>query len=136
MRMLTTPDLPELGELQARDEFFWLDLDDPDPGTVALVGEMLGLHRLAIEDTQEFGQRPKVDTYGDQLLLVYFGVGESPDGLPEPVEVHLHISGRFVLTVHRDRCRQFDRTRETLERNPAANEHALVYRVIDSLTDS
>lgn len=136
MRMLTTPDLPELGELRDRDEFFWLDLDDPDRQTVALVGEMLGLHKLAVEDTQEFGQRPKVDTYGDQLLLVYFGVGEDPDGLPEPVEVHMHVSGRFVLTVHRDRCRQFDRARELLDRDPPRTEQTLVYRVIDSLTDS
>ena len=97
---------------------------------------MLGLHRLAIEDTQEFGQRPKLDTYGDQLLLVYFGVGEDPEGLPEPVEVHMHISGRFVLTVHRERCRQFDRARELLDRQPAESEQTLVYRVIDSLTDS
>jgi magnesium transporter len=136
MQMLTSVDLPEIGELRARDEFFWLDLDDPDPDEVALVGEMLSLHRLAIEDTQEFGQRPKLDTYGDQLLLVYFGVGEDPEGLPKPVEVHMHISGRFVLTVHRDRCRQFDRARELLDRHPADSEQTLVYRVIDSLTDS
>ena len=135
MQMLTSVDLPEIGELRARQEFFWLDLDDPDRGTVGLVGEMLGLHRLAIEDTQEFGQRPKLDTYGDQLLLVYFGVGEDPEGLPEPVEVHMHISGRFVLTVHRERCRQFDRARELLDRQPAESEQTLVYRVIDSLTD-
>src|SRR5437764_6543859 len=136
MQMLTSVDLPEIGELRARQEFFWLDLDDPDRGTVGLVGGMLGLHRLAIEDTQEFGQRPKLDTYGDQLLLVYFGVGEDLEGLPEPVEVHMHISGRFVLTVHRDRCRQFDRARELLDRHPPETEQTLVYRVIDSLTDS
>ena len=136
MQMLTSVDLPELGELRARDEFFWLDLDDPEPQTVELVGEMLGLHRLAIEDTQEFDQRPKVDTYGDQLLLVYFGVGENAEGLPEPVEVHMHIGARFVLTVHRDRCRQFDHARTLLERHPADSEQTLIYRVIDSLTDS
>ena len=74
--MLTSVDLPEIGELPARNEFFWLDLDDPDADTVALVGEMLGLHKLAIEDTQEFDQRPKLDVYGEQLLLVYFGAGD------------------------------------------------------------
>jgi magnesium transporter len=135
MRILTSVDLPEIGELRARDEFFWLDLNDPDRDTVALVGEMLGLHRLAIEDTQEFGQRPKLDVYGEQLLLVYFGAGEGEDGLPEPVEVHLHISGSFVLSVHRG-CRQLQLVREQLERHPAESEQLLVYRVIDSLTDS
>ena len=135
MQMLTSVDLPEIGELRARNEFFWLDLDDPDADTVALVGEMLGLHKLAIEDTQEFDQRPKLDVYGEQLLLVYFGAGEDEDGLPEPVEVHLHISSSFVLSVHRG-CRQLELMRGQLQRRPPESEQLLVYRVIDALTDS
>jgi magnesium transporter len=135
MRALTSVDLAELRDLRARDEFFWLDLNDPNPETMREVGEALSLHRLAVEDTQEFGQRPKADDYGDHLLLVYFGAGYAA-GAPVPVEVHMHISGSFVLTVHRERCRQFEAVQEMAERRPAANEQALIYRVIDALTDS
>jgi magnesium transporter len=135
MRALTSVDLAELRDLRARDEFFWLDLTDPERETMREVGEALSLHRLAVEDTQEFGQRPKADDYGDQLLLVYFGAGYDA-GAPVPVEVHMHISGSFVLTVHRERCRQFEAVQEMAERRPAASEQALIYRVIDALTDS
>ena len=31
--------------------------------------ERFGLHPLAVEDTLEFGQRPKLDDYGDTALL-------------------------------------------------------------------
>jgi magnesium transporter len=102
MRILRFPDLEELRALRERDEFFWLDLDDPDPETVSAVGKVLHLHELAVEDTKEFGQRPKLDVYGDQLLMVYFGATDDPDGDPAPVEIHLHISPRFLLTVHRE----------------------------------
>jgi magnesium transporter len=136
MRMLTSLDLDELRELRARDEFFWLDLNKPDRETLHQVAELLDLHPLAVEDTQEFGQRPKLDTYGEHLLLVYFGAADDADGVPVGVEVHLHISRRFVLTVHREPCRQFELVQEVLERHPPDNEQMLIYRVIDALTDS
>lgn len=136
MRVLTSADLDELRDLRARDEFFWLDLDDPDTATADAVGEALGLHELALEDTREFGQRPKVDSYGEELLLVYFGAHLDAEDGPLPVEVHLHISGGFVLTVHRDQCRQFEAVQDALIREPPASEAIIVYRVLDALTDS
>lgn len=136
MRTLNTADPAELADLRRRSEFFWLDLEDPDPGTLEAVGEVLGLHELALEDTQKFGQRAKLDVYGEELLLVYFGATKDAQDVPLPIEVHVHISGDFVLTVHRDSCRQFDAVREVLRGRPPATEQLLVYRVIDALTDS
>src|ERR1700754_851283 len=100
--MLTVPDLDELRRLRARGEFFWLDLAGPDSSTLADVAAVLGLHELALEDTQEFGQRPKIDTYPHEMLLVYFGARMNGEANPEPAEVHVHISERFVLPVHRE----------------------------------
>src|SRR4051794_8323076 len=136
VQALTTVDQDALRRLRARDEFFWLDLDDPDGGAIDALGDTLGLHRLAVEDTREFGQRPKVDEYGDELLVVYYGARSGEGGAPIPVEVHLHIGPGFVVTVHRDRCRQFDVVREQFDREPPEDPHAVVYRVIDALTDS
>jgi magnesium transporter len=63
MEVLTSVDAERLSELAARDEFFWLDLAKPGPADLDVVGEILGLHPLALEDTKEFGQRSKVDVY-------------------------------------------------------------------------
>lgn len=134
--MLRSADLHELRELRERREFVWLDLDDPDPGTLETVGRLLNLHELALEDTREFGQRPKLDVYGEELLMVYFGATDDSDGVPTPVEVHLHVGEDFVLSVHREPCRQFDLVRPALSRQPKSDERALVYRLVDALTDS
>jgi magnesium transporter len=136
METLTSVDPSVLQELQSREQFFWLDLDDPAPKEIDALGEILGLHELAVEDTQEFGQRPKADAYGQELLLVYYGARLDSDGTPVPVEVHLHVSSRYVITVHRDRCRQFDLIRELFEREPPSDEGTVIYKVIDALTDS
>jgi Mg2+ and Co2+ transporter CorA len=58
---------------------------------IEALGEILGLHELAVEDTQEFGQRTKADAYGEELLFVY-GAKLDSDSLPVSVEVHLHVS--------------------------------------------
>ena len=35
------------------------------------LGELFGLHPLAVEDSIKFGQRPKVEDYGNQVLVVF-----------------------------------------------------------------
>lgn len=136
MRTLTAADAADLRTLFGRQEFFWLDLDDPDAETLERIGSTLGIHELALEDTRKFGQRPKLESYGDKLLLVYYGARFDDDGVPTPVEVHLHICGNFVLSVHRDRCRRFDLVREALERETPETEEIIVYRIVDALTDA
>ncbi|HWF34245.1 MAG TPA: CorA family divalent cation transporter [Solirubrobacteraceae bacterium] len=136
MRQLAAADLDELRELCSRGDFFWLDLNDPPAEELSDVADVLALHELALEDTQDFGQRPKLDTYGEQLLIVYFGASTDESDAPCPVEVHVHIARTFVLTVHRTPCQQFDVLREAMKKRPPENEGILIYRVIDALTDS
>lgn len=136
MRVLTVPDLDELRGLRARGEFFWLDLAGPDSRTLADVAAVLGLHDLALEDTQEFGQRPKLDTYPHEMLLVYFGARMTGKASPEPAEVHVHISDGFVLTVNREDSQEFESVRDSVKTRPPETGQAMIYRVLDALTDS
>ena len=102
MEVLTGVDRDQIEALLARDEFFWLDLEAPSDAELDTAGELLGLHELALEDTREFDQRPKLDHYPDRVLLVYWTAHVTPNQLGiELVEVHLHISGGFLFTVRR-----------------------------------
>ncbi|MGH2946850.1 MAG: magnesium transporter CorA family protein [Solirubrobacteraceae bacterium] len=109
---------------------FWLDLVDPPAHEVERVGTLLGLHPVALEDTREFGQRPKVDVYEDHVLLVFFTARLDDEGAVKPIEVHVYVAAGFVLTVRRDPCVVLDDLRERLEdRHP-------VYEILDTLTDA
>jgi magnesium transporter len=138
MQILTEVDEERIAELRARDEFFWVDLVVPTEEDVERLGRALGLHPVALEDTLEFGQRPKLDLYGDHLLLVFF-TGR-PTGDPawpgEPLEVHLYVSGSFVATVRRDACLALDALHHKLADEATHDEQVLVYRVLDGLTDA
>jgi magnesium transporter len=136
MQVLDRLDRERISELRRRDEFFWVDLHSPAEEDVEQLGEIFGFHPVALEDTSHFGQRPKLDEYGDYALLVYYGVGTGEDEEPDPVEVHLFLHGSFIITVHRDPCDQLDDLRDRLADGGKPNETYIVYRIIDSLTDT
>jgi magnesium transporter len=137
MEVLTEVDRDRIEALRTRDEFFWLDLESPSDADLDLLGELLGLHELAMEDTREFGQRPKLDRYPEAVLLVYWTAHVAPDGVGvEMVEVHLHISGGFLLTARRAPCPELDALHDTLVPEGTKVEEYIVYRVLDGLTDA
>src|SRR5262249_13712034 len=98
MHVLTHVDPDEIKALKERDEFFWIDLTGPDDAAVDQLGELLDLHPVALEDTREFGQRPKLDPYGHHLLLVFYTARATGDDTwpAEPIEVHVYLSGGFM----------------------------------------
>jgi magnesium transporter len=120
-----------------RDQFFWLDLTAPNQQKLAKLGELFGFHPLALEDAEEWHQRPKLDNYGDYVVLVFYGA-EKParEGQPPLLEVHLFISGHYMITVHRDPLPMFEDEREQLDGQVLHSEQFLIYRVLDALTDS
>lgn len=139
MEVLQEVETGRIAALLARDEFFWLDLERPSGADLDVMAGVLSIHPLALEDTREFGQRPKLDAYEDHVLLVYYTVRDpltEAEGLFEPVEVHLYISGSFVVTVRRDACVELDDLHELLVSEDTAGEDYLVYRILDALTDA
>jgi magnesium transporter len=138
MHVFTASDEPRIAALLERDDFFWLDLQAPSPDELERVGGMLGLHPMAMEDTREFGQRPKVDTYQDHVLVVFYTstVTGGEDPVTRPLEVHVYVSGRFIVTIRQESCVLLDRLHETLVPEDADEEEYVVYRILDTLTDA
>jgi len=132
VHVLTAVEPERIAELRAADHFFWIDLVSPSAADVERLGEELGLHPLALEDTLEFGQRPKADPYDDQLLFVFY-TAKVP---AVPIEVHIYISGDFIATIRHDDCMALDDLHESLAEQPTHDEEVLVYRIFDGLTDA
>ena len=93
---------------------------------------------MAIEDTREFGQRPKLDPYGHHVLFVFYTARTTGDPAwpAEPLEVHIYLSGSSMVTVRRDECTVIDDLRGSLAEAGTEDEELLVYRVLDALTDA
>jgi magnesium transporter len=120
-----------------RDQFFWLDLTAPSQAKLEKLGELFGFHPLALEDAEEWHQRPKLDNYGEYVVLVFYGAKEQTRKDQAPLlEVHLFISGHYLITVHRDPLPLFEDERQQLDGQVLHSEQFVIYRVLDALTDS
>jgi magnesium transporter len=136
MLVLTDVDEERIRAQLAADEFFWLDLESPSDADLRRLGEMLDLHPVAMEDTHEFGQRPKIDAYANSVLVVYYSV-HLTDGDVCPLEVHLYVTGSNLVTVRREPCDALVKLRDELASHDGHDdEHYPVYQILDVLTDA
>jgi magnesium transporter len=121
--------------LIARESFFWLDLDQPTDADFEILRDVFKFHPLAVEDSEDFGQRAKIEDYDDFVFLVIFGAVPDDDRL---VEVHCFYSERFLVTVHRDDAPAFAeiRSRYAKRNKPIEHPSRLLYRIVDGLVDS
>jgi magnesium transporter len=138
MEVLTAVDGERIAAWRRRDEFFWLDLVSPSEADLDALQDELGLHKMALEDTREFGQRPKVDSYPDFVLVVFFTarLADGEDRVVELIEVHVYVSGSWIVTVRRRPCMLLDDLHDMLVPEGTEKEEYLVYRIFDGLTDA
>ena len=124
---------PAIEQALKDDTLLWLDLADTDQDTIDLLGEVFKIHPLAIEDAQEFSQRPKVEDYDDFVYLVAYGAR----GLDQPfVEVHCFYAEHFFVSVHRDDIPAIADASQALTRLRSSRRLVALYRLLDSLVDS
>jgi magnesium transporter len=139
---IAVPCFTEIDESRIRDrlkhdEFFWLDLTAPTADQLMKLREIFGFHPLALEDSEQFHQRPKLDNYDDYIFLVFYGaLDEGTEGPGLLREVHLFVSGQYLITLHRDPVPALVEQRAELDGRLLHSEQFLLYRVLDALTDS
>jgi magnesium transporter len=140
--------------IRKRDEgFVWLGLHEPTDVEFADIAELFDLHPLAVEDSVEAHQRPKVERYGDTLFAVFKTVCyvehtelTATSEVVNTGEIMVFVGPDFVITVRHGRHGSLGPLREELESNaqklskgPAAVLHAIADHVVDdymSVTDS
>jgi len=113
---------------------FWLDIENPTDEVIDRLATRLGLHPLAVEDSKQFGQRGKLQVYGNVAMLVSFGLDEQ---LREPVEVHCYYTTGFLITLHRERSPALDTLREAASIHPLLGSDPIraLHHLISSLHD-
>jgi magnesium transporter len=121
-------------QLFSEGKLLWLDLQDPDDDTLAQLSGFLGIHPLATEDAQHFGQRPKIEDYDGFTQIVAYGVHSTTEPL---VEVHCFYSPHYLVTVRRGDCAAFAEVRESVKRQEGKhpNRLMLLHRLLAELTD-
>jgi magnesium transporter len=134
----------ELGLEQAReasradDAFVWLGVVEPSAEEFEAIARQFNLHELAVEDAVKAQQRPKVELFGDTLLIVVKTIThpQAADGI-EVGELLLFVHPDFIITVrHGDG--ELSSVRERVERRPDLLAHGtgvVLYAILDHVVD-
>jgi magnesium transporter len=132
---LHNPTLEEMHAHYTRGEFFWADLDNPDDEVLRKAGDLLGLHSLTVSDIQEFRERAKFEEFPGYVFLVVYGVDADAKGEDDQLlrEVHLAISGNWVVTIHRRKIPALEELRNRYSDASLRSEQQLVYWIIDAV---
>jgi magnesium transporter len=112
---------------------------DPSDELVGDLEREFGLHPLAAEDLRKQHQRPKIDTYADQHMIVVYEAVDAPGSGEALAEIHIFVGESWVLTVHWAPAPLIDAAHERLNSHPEAGGDApgeVVYALLDAAVDS
>jgi magnesium transporter len=115
----------------------WLDVSGlSDPSAVRAIGDRFGIHPLALEDVLNVPQRPKVEWYGDCLLVV-LREARHPD---PPEQVSFFLADRVVVSFQERPGDSFEPVRERLRQGKgrirAEGADFLLYSLCDAVLDA
>ena len=129
--------LDEIDQLCAIDgTLVWVSAVSPDAGTIEVMRREFDLHPLVVEDLEKRRQRPKLDAYEAQHVIVAYEVTEAEQGLSE---IHLFIGPGWLVTVSWDPTPLVDGLRQQFLAGKGLGGGGvgeLLYAVLDAVVDS
>jgi magnesium transporter len=131
-------DLTGIAAILEKYPVVWINVDGlGDEAVVSTLGEIFGLHRLALEDVVNTHQRPKAEQYEKHLFIVG-RMAEMGERL-ETEQLSLFLGRNFVLTFQELPGDSFDPVRERIRkaggRIRAVGPDYLAYALIDAFID-
>ncbi|MDX6615390.1 MAG: magnesium transporter [Solirubrobacterales bacterium] len=121
------------------DDFVWIGLHDPEPGTLDELKKLFHLHELAVEDAEQTHGRPKIEDYDEMWFIVLKTAHYHEDR--EEVhfgEVHVFAGPGFAITVRHGPGSELSPARSRLEVRPdllRMGPAAVVWAVMDKVVD-
>lgn len=117
----------------------WVDMTGPAEEDVKAMRDIFHFHPLAIDDTRNRMQRPKVEEYGDYLFVILNPVLSDSEKQVSFRELDVFVGKNYVVTVHRSSEPVIDEVRKRVG-NPieVANVSAgyLLYVLVDIVVNS
>ena len=133
-------DPAKLRPLLQKWPLLWINVDGlGSADIIARLGEVFGLHMLALEDVMGLHQRPKTEPYEDYIFVTMQMAHWRHENL-ETEQISLFIGRNFVLTFQENVGDCFNPVRARLKRSDARRVrfmHAdyLAYTLVDAIID-
>ena len=141
LRELGAEDFNEIDGLRSKpDHVVWLDIATPDADDLALLRDEFDVHPLALEDLEKRRQRPKLDTYAEQQMIVSYEVLPPPnrERLFDLGELHLFAGASYLISVRWKDSPAIEGVGKRFRERPdavARTPGTLLYAILDAVVD-
>jgi len=119
------------------DCFVWVALKDATDQELEQMQVEFGLHELAVEDSHQGHQRPKIEEYGESLFAVLHLI-EVVDRELHVGEIDVFVGRNYILSVRNRSKHSFVGIRDRCEREPELLQQGsgfVLYALIDAVVD-
>ncbi|RKQ36861.1 magnesium/cobalt transporter CorA [Kocuria tytonis] len=117
----------------------WIGLYRPSAEEIRSLSEHFDLHELAVEDTVQAHQRPKMERYGNTLFTVIRpAVYQDETETVEIGEIHIFTGPNFVITIRHSESSGVSRVRKRVEADPELlcfGPDGVLYALLDQIVD-
>ncbi|WP_455196533.1 magnesium/cobalt transporter CorA [Kaarinaea lacus] len=129
----------ECHEFLERDSVTWIHIEGTtDKATMNSFGELFGLHTLALEDITNTGQRPKVDSFDDQLFAI-LSLPLIDNETVHIEQISFFLGKDYVISFHESETDPFvpirNRLRNHIGRLRSKSADYLFYTLLDIVID-
>lgn len=118
----------------------WLTIYDADEKVHDQLEQQLGLHPLALEDSLNQRQRPKMEEYPGHIYFVARAIENLPDGKARDHQSNIFLGDGWVVVIHERPMGLFEPVRDRIRRGrPRIRSNGadyLVYALLDAAMDS
>jgi magnesium transporter len=128
----------DLAPILKLGEFIWIDVFGPiPPTTLQEIGQLCGIHPLALEDLSNTHQRPKIEQYALNTYIVLRGVRMAEH--LETDQINIIVGKQFVLTAHVGDSDSLasvkDRVQRSRHRSRFTQSGSFAYTIMDLVID-
>ncbi|UCC71882.1 MAG: magnesium/cobalt transporter CorA [Gemmatimonadota bacterium] len=117
----------------------WVNVEGlGDASVIRAIGELLGLHALALEDVANANQRPKLEEYPDNVFIIA-RMPQMHEGTFGTEQLALFLGRNFVVTFQERPGDCFEPVRKRLRETPRLRflqPDYLAYALLDAIIDS
>jgi len=131
--------LEEISVLQEENFVLWIDITEPTIEELSSLKSLFGFHPLAIEDSVQIEERPKMDDYDEYLFIIAKTI-HAMEGDISTGQLSIFVSKFVLVTVHENRLSSIEDIKEKILRKKPlilkGREDFLLYRVLDGVVDN
>jgi len=107
----------------------WIDIEAISNHEINYLADNFSLHPLALEDTKNQNQRPKIEEYGDYIFIVLHTIHFTKPHSIKIREIHFFFNENFLISIHQHPEQSIE---SVIEKN-SISDFCLLRSGIDSL---